>query len=114
MKPSSCKDKGRAWENEACEFLQANGAPHAERRRLTGSKDRGDLSGVPGVVFECKHEKAYKPVEWIREADVEAVNDGGSVGVVFARQLRRPGGENGIIMMSPATLMRLLKEAGYL
>lgn len=113
MTPQGAKAKGRTWENDVVEWLIDQGVLHAERRRLAGAADKGDIAGIPGVVIECKHEKAYDPVGWVREAVLEAINAKADIGVVFARQIRRPGAENGLIMMTPGMFMRLLRQAGY-
>jgi hypothetical protein len=49
VKPGTAKAKGRDTENSCVEYLKAWGVLHAERRRLTGSKDCGDITGWPGV-----------------------------------------------------------------
>jgi hypothetical protein len=112
--PQYSKTKGREWENDVVGYLARNGFPYAERRRLAGASDKGDIAGIPGVVIECKHERSYKLPEWVREAEAETTNAGANFGVVWARQNGKPGAENGFIIMTPSTLMHLLKEAGYL
>lgn len=48
---ASAKAAGRSWESEIVAALQRHGWPHAERRRLEGRHDRGDIAGVVGVVI---------------------------------------------------------------
>jgi hypothetical protein len=47
------KAKGTAAEREVVRYLQ-NWWPAAERRALSGNKDKGDVAGIPGVVVEVK------------------------------------------------------------
>ena len=47
--------KGTAWESALVKWLRANGFPHAERRALHGAHDKGDITGIPGLVIEAKH-----------------------------------------------------------
>lgn len=105
--------RGTAWESAIVATLNANGWPHAERRRLGGRHDRGDIAGVIGVVIEAKNAKRTELAEWVDEAEVEAANDGGSVGVVWAHRKGRGKPEDGYVVMTGAGFMRLLKEAGY-
>ena len=40
------KAKGREAENAVVEFLRARGYRGAERRRLSGDADKGDIAGI--------------------------------------------------------------------
>lgn len=112
--PRYSKEKGREWESDIVDYLIANGVPHAERRRLNGVNDRGDVAGIPSVVIEAKHERSYALPSWLREATRERDNDHADIGVVWARQNRVPGAENGFIIMDPATFLRMLRGLGYI
>lgn len=46
--------KGRSAENEMVAFLKERGFPMAERRRLSGNRDLGDIAGVPGLILDVK------------------------------------------------------------
>ncbi|MET0416081.1 MAG: hypothetical protein ABW022_08675 [Actinoplanes sp.] len=113
MTPQAARAKGARWEQDCAEYLQTHGWPYAERRHLSGAFDRGDITGVPAVMIECKHERTYKPAEWLREADVQAVNDSARVAAVWARLNGKPGAGNGVIFQRPDQFLRLLIEAGY-
>lgn len=102
------KQKGRDWETALCAFLKNWGFPYVERRRLNGVNDRGDIAGLPGWVIEAKHEKTYKLPEWVREAEVERVNDGAQFGVVWARQNGVPDPGRGFVIMSGDQFAELL------
>jgi hypothetical protein len=74
MNPS--KQKGTAFERGVVEFLQANGFPLAERRVTRGSKDAGDVAGIPAWVLELKATRLINLAGAIDEARVEAKNAG--------------------------------------
>ena len=113
MTPAGSKAKGRNFENEVVDFLISAGWPYAERRRLAGAFDKGDIAGVPGVTIEAKHHKSYKLPEWSRETEVERKNAKTPIAACFIRQNGKPGADNGFVMLSPQVFVRLLREAGY-
>lgn len=110
---SASKAKGTRWETAIVEFLRANGVPHAERRTLNGSKDRGDIAGVPGVVIEAKNAATMSLAGWITEAETERVNAGAEVAVVWHHRRGKASPGDAYVTMTGATLMRLLVAAGY-
>lgn len=105
--------KGTAWESKIVGALQAAGFIHAERRRLGGTRDRGDITGIPGIVVEAKDTNRLALSEAVDEALVEAANDGGSIGVAWIHRKGRGKAEDGYVVMDGNTFMRLLGEAGY-
>ena len=91
-------------------WLRENGYPLAERRVKQGNKDRGDVSGVPHVVVECKNCRKMDLPQWLREAEVERKNDKAKVGVVvFPR--RSHGVGDGYFLVDIETGFRLLRAA---
>lgn len=115
---ASAKAAGRSWENAIVDALIRHGWPHAERRRLAGSKDRGDIAGVAGVVIEAKNTKGYDLAGALDEARREAHNDntgvfGLSHGVAWIKRHGKPMAEDGYVVMDGRTFMTLLKEANY-
>jgi len=88
VKPATAKIKGRATETMLVTWLRARGW-RVERRRLTGSADEGDLviDGAPDLVVEVKSAAAWQPVDWLRQADAEAIHAGATCAVVAARPL---------------------------
>lgn len=74
MKPASIKAKGRNAENLVVEYLR-RWWPMAERRRLNGIHDRGDVAGIPGTVVEVKSGAKIELGTWMRELDREMIND---------------------------------------
>jgi G:T-mismatch repair DNA endonuclease (very short patch repair protein) len=107
------KAKGTAFETLIVRYLQEHGFPYAERRALAGVNDLGDITGTPGVVWECKNHKTLSFSEWLVEAEVERANANADLGVVIAK--RRGKGDAGeqYAVMTVAALVELLKQAGY-
>lgn len=111
------KRKGTAFESSVANYLaEALQDDRIERRTLQGAKDRGDVAGVrfkgERVVVECKAEKAFKPSEWLREAEAERENDGAGFGVVVAK--RRGVGEartgEQLVLMTLETFAKFLRK----
>jgi hypothetical protein len=69
------KAKGTAAEREVVRYLQ-NWWPAAERRALSGNKDKGDVAGIPGVVVEVKAAAKQQMASWYRETWAEMENAG--------------------------------------
>lgn len=79
------KAKGTAAESATVSFLQANGFPYAERLALQGGKDRGDITGIPGICIEVKNESEYTFASWMNECVVETENSKADFGMVVAK-----------------------------
>lgn len=74
------KQKGTAFETAIVEYLQDKLCDETiERRALNGTCDRGDISGVTlcgqRMTLECKNENRMRLADYVREAEIEAVND---------------------------------------
>lgn len=80
------KQKGTAYETEIVQYLRGRGWVHAERRTLSGAHDRGDISGVVGVVIECKNAKTHDLPGWLNELETETANADADVGLLFVRR----------------------------
>lgn len=106
--------KGTRWESAIVAYLQAVGVPYAERRALAGATDRGDIAGIPGVVIEGKCAARVELAEWLDEAEAERVNAGAAVGVVWFKRRGKASAGDGFVLLSGATLVQLLRDAGYL
>lgn len=70
------KRRGSRFETDVCEFLREHGFPLAERRVMGGSRDRGDIAGIPGWVRECKATRELDLAGAVSEAKSEARNAG--------------------------------------
>lgn len=110
---SASKQKGSAHERAVVEYLKANGWKHAERRLAGDSKDRGDIAGVPGVVFECKNEKRIDLAQYMRELEVEVANDKADTGAAIVKKRGTTDVADYYAVMPMYMLVHLLKKAGY-
>lgn len=108
---------GRQTENAVVRVLRANGWPTAERRRLTGAFDKGDVNtGDPRLVIEVKGGNAARGAsdgqvtKWLEETEVERVNAAADIGVlVYARKgIGYANAENWWMVMTMRTFMRLI------
>lgn len=113
MKPGTAKAKGRETENQAVEWLREQGWVNAERRRLAGVEDQGDITGIPGMCIEVKSAAQWKPVQWLRETEVERHNSEADVAFCMARPKGGTDVEDWVIMMTPRQLMAFLTELGW-
>jgi hypothetical protein len=103
------KRKGTAWESQVVAYLQEHGQHFAERRALTGSADKGDVSGIPSVMIECKCEKTVTLGAYADEVKVQTANAGASIGVaVVKRRNRGPG--DAYVVMSLQQFARMLAD----
>lgn len=98
MNPS--KQKGTKAEGQAVLFLR-RWWPTAERRALSGSQDKGDVSGTSPFVIEVKHHKAWRVFAWLDELKVEQKNAGEPHGIILAR---RPNHSGFVAIMPEETL----------
>ena len=103
------KAKGTAWESAVVEYLRTHGFPWAERRALSGSADKGDVSGIPGVVIEAKACREITLASFMDEVAIETGNAGASVGVAVVKRRNRSVAD-GYAVMTLETLARLLAD----
>lgn len=89
---AAAKAAGTRFETLIATHLAAVVDDRIERRRQSGSKDRGDIASVRDslgrrVVVECKdYAGRLLPAEWTREAQTERDNDNAVAGVVVAKR----------------------------
>lgn len=107
---ATAKKAGTAWETAIVGALKQYGFPHAERRRLSGSKDRGDIAGVPGVAIEAKNTSRVELAAAVDEANVEALNAAVPVGVAWFKRRGKSSPLDGYVVMSGDTFLRLIQE----
>lgn len=110
---SRSRSKGTAWESKVVAYLQSQGWPHAERRALNGARDRGDLTGLPGVVVECKDANRVELAAWIDEATTETANANAELGVVWAHRKGKASAGDGYVILTGEAFARLLRMAGW-
>lgn len=110
---ASAKAAGTSWETAIVRTLIDNGWPHAERRRLSGAYDKGDIAGVVGVVIEAKNTTKLDISAALNEAMVERDNAGAAIGAAWIKRRGRASAADGYVVLDGHTFMQLLKEAGY-
>jgi hypothetical protein len=72
---SKNKSKGTAFETLIVDYLKQF-YPNCERRALQGALDKGDITGVDNrFIFECKSHNTLNFSGWLKEAEVERVED---------------------------------------
>lgn len=120
MKPYTAKSKGRETEQAWVDFLIGNGVPLAERRRLNGVEDRGDIAGWAApdnswrVVSEVKSGAVLKIPEWLRELDAEVTNDDANTGHIVVRPKGKPNPVDWFVVMDVPGFIDLMAEAGFI
>lgn len=86
----SAKSAGTRFESSIVGALAEHVDDRIERRRLSGSKDRGDVSGIRHlggrVVVECKDVTRVALGGWVREAETARGNDDALLGVVVHKR----------------------------
>lgn len=70
---SKSKAKGTAAETTAVRYLKEQ-FWRAERRTLSGNKDKGDIAGIENCVGEVKAQVKQELAKWYRETLTEMVN----------------------------------------
>lgn len=83
---------GTAAESAVVRYLKANGFRRVERRALEGVNDRGDITGIPGVVIEVKGGEAAKSAgprlveAWHEETETERNNARADIGILVMQR----------------------------
>lgn len=110
---SAQRDKGTRFESAIAHFLQEKGFTYAERRALSGVKDRGDITGIPGVVVEAKSVARLDLSGWLDEAEEERDNARADIGVVWIKRRGHSSPGRAYVLMTGDDLVWLLRSAGY-
>jgi len=110
---ASAKAAGSSFETSIASHLAAHIDDRIERRRLTGAKDRGDISGLrihgQRVVVECKNYGGQIQAGlWLNEAETERVNDQALAGFVVAKRRGTTSPGNQIVLLTLDNLIALL------
>ena len=86
---SAAKEKGTKAETAVVNYLN-QWWPKAERRALSGNKDRGDVAGIPGVVVEVKAAARLELAKWQRQTLDEQENAGALRSVLVVKRPYKP------------------------
>lgn len=106
--------KGTAAETAVVRYLRDQGATHVERRALHGSVDRGDVTGLPGVVIEVKSHARITLAEFVDEAVEEGVNADAEVAVAWIKRRGTTDPGAWYVAMTGEQFVRLAQDAGYI
>lgn len=80
------KQKGTSTETLVVNYLRENGWPYAERRALSGSLDKGDVAGMPGLAIEVKYGNGTLKIgPWLTETGIERLNAGADHGILVVK-----------------------------
>lgn len=107
---SASKKKGTAAESAIVTYLRSIGFIHAERRALNGNLDRGDITGIPGVVIEAKNCARQELAAWVAEAEAERANDRADVAAVWHKRRGKGSPADWFVTMTGAQFAALLLE----
>ena len=112
---SAARSKGTLAETALVKFLAVNGFPHAERRALHGTEDKGDITGTVGLAWEVKNHRSYHFPEWFKELKEETKNARADHGILIVKPNRVGVNDVGDwwALMPVAAIVQLLREAGY-
>ena len=109
------KAKGRNAESAVVDLARRSGWPHAERRRLEGVQDRGDVAGMPGLVVEVKSGARLDLAGWLAETERERLVDGADYGVLVVKPkgVGETRTDRWYALLPLDAMLRLLAQAGY-
>lgn len=84
---ASAKAAGSRFERQIADTLAEHVDDRIDRRVKTGAKDKGDIANVRHVnggriVVECKDVATMSIGTWVKEAEVERINDDALAGLV--------------------------------
>lgn len=105
---SAARAKGTRWESAIVTYLNEQGFVMAERRALAGALDKGDITGIPGVVIEAKNTKTIPLAQFLDQANVEARNANAEVGVAWIKRRGKGSPADGYVVMDGAAFLELL------
>lgn len=110
---SKSKQKGTAAETAVVRWLLTKRKGSIERRSLNGANDRGDITGIPNVVIEVKNHARMELSQWVKELEVEMVNDSAEQGVVIHKRRGTTDVGSWYATMPVSVWYNLLEKAGY-
>lgn len=86
----SAKDAGARFESSVAAYLNVHVDDRIERRRLSGGRDRGDISGLrhmgARVVVEVKNTARIDLAGWAAEAETERGNDDANAALIIHKR----------------------------
>lgn len=107
---SASKRKGTQAESAVVGYLRDAGFPHAERRALNGTNDRGDIAGLPGVVIEVKNTARVELAAHLDEALTERDNDGAEIAALWHKRRGKGNPKDWFVTLDGATFALLIRH----
>lgn len=97
---STSRSRGTRWETTVADHFHRAGFTHVERRALRGRRDTGDLTGIPGLVIECKATRNIDLATTMDEvrAEVNNTGDPSTTGVAIIKRRRAPVGRAYVVL----------------
>lgn len=95
---SAARRKGSAFARDVCAYLRDELGLPVERRVDGGSKDRGDVAGIPDFVLELKACRQTDLAGWVAEAEKEAANDGAPYWAVISKRRMKSTNQAYVVM----------------
>lgn len=112
MSGAASRRKGAGYERDVVRWLNANGYGMAERRIPGMANDRGDISGVPYTVIECKNQRRIELGTWFTQMQQEQAEAAQALGALFIKRRGVTDVGQHYVVVSGDTWLRML--AGYL
>lgn len=108
----SAKKAGTAFETLVADYLREHVDDRVERRRLSGSQDRGDISGLrhacQPLAIECKSTTRTNLAGWADEADTARGNSDSLAGVVISKRHGRGAAKDQWVHMTLEEFVAIL------
>lgn len=108
----SAKSAGTRTETAVARYLAQHVDDRIERRRLSGSRDRGDIAGLrvhgKRVTVEVKDRAQIQVTPWLNEAEAERGNDDALAAVVVAKRIGVGDPSRLLVMLTLADLVALI------
>ena len=106
---ATSRRKGRRWENEVVDYLNAHGFPSAERNEYINAQ-AGDILGIPGWSLECKNGARLELAGWVDQARIQAVTAGSPWYAVIAKRKGAPDPGAAYVVTQLAPFAEFLAE----
>lgn len=108
---ASAKQAGTRFETTVAAYLNTHVDDRIERRRLSGARDRGDLTGWryagQRICAELKDCARTSLGPWVNEVEVERGNDDAGVGLVIHKRHGRGDPGDQFVTMTLRDLVAL-------
>lgn len=112
MNGTASRRKGSTYELAVVKWLNGHSWPYAERRIAGMAADKGDITGMPGVVVECKNRKDFDLAGYLAQLEVEMHTSGAETGVVIIKRRGQTNVGKHYALMPVELWADLMVEAG--